>query len=579
MRKRCISVVLATLMVFSLMSTTAFAFENNTIDEPLPSDIEFPSMDIPLMESAGEELEYSTNYYDLSTGGVELANLADLPTATSADAIVQEFSGYLSAEDEFQYVLFTMESGQIFNATLECPDSPYLDYGLLLCKVAENGDLTPISECNLGTYIDPQTNKTVDEGLSFVHNQASAQNYAILVVSSSGSSTSDAFRLRISIDVAGSFDRNEPNDNPFIATEMRMTTVTPASGSISGSLNTAVDQDWYTVRISDYGVFQLSAGDYVAEPYYATTGNKMVLATKAGANYILPEGVYYIEVSAAEGEAFSHGSYTLSIVDQSKYSTMYTAFDFGDWESIYRPRPETIPMGQIEAYFKFDIDTYERVYAYITDYGEQIIESLNANGERIDLAYTETPGDIITSATTGQKRLIVDADGVYGDTIYLHVIRSEPLNYYTSMVPNIMNRWQENSGTFTFTGTASNPGFDVSSSIYCDLTNNSRIPKSAIVDSITTTGSMSQSVGGVTTYLNPGGQGWLESRTSGSRGSFDLGLEYGVSARQRWEFKYKQTAFASTKMSSVKMTIYWYADINENNYERWPVGPTIQLIS
>ena len=136
-------------------------------------------------------------------------------------------------------------------------------------------------------------------------------------------------------------------------------------------------------------------------------------------------------------------------------------------------------------------------------------------------------------------------------------------------------RWQENSGTFTFTGTASNPGFDVSSSIYCDLTNNSRIPKSAIVDSITTTGSMSQSVGGVTTYLNPGGQGWLESRTSGSRGSFDLGLEYGVSARQRWEFKYKQTAFASTKMSSVKMTIYWYADINENNYERWPVGPTI----
>ena len=171
--------------------------------------------------------------------------------------------------------------------------------------------------------------------------------------------------------------------------------------------------------------------------------------------------------------------------------------------------------------------------------------------------------------------MIVDADGVYGDTIYLHVIRSEPLNYYTSMVPNIMNRWQENSGTFSFTGTASNPGFDVSSSIYCDLTNNSRIPKSAIVDSITTTGSMSQSVGGVTTYLNPGGQGWLESRTSGSRGSFDLGLEYGVSARQRWEFKYKQTAFASTKMSSVKMTIYWYADINENNYERWPVGPTI----
>lgn len=83
---------------------------------------------------------------------------------------------------------------------------------------------------------------------------------------------------------------------------------------------------------------------------------------------------------------------------------------------------------------------------------------------------------------------------------------------------------------------------------------------------------MSQSVGGVTTYLNPGGAGWVESRTSGSMGSFTLGLEYGILARTKWEFKYAQTAFASTKMSNVKMTIDWYADISENNYELWGVS-------
>ena len=576
MKKRFLSLILATMMVFSLLSTTAFATEPVSTNELPTSEGELPTMDIPLLNVEYTDLEYTSGNFNLSNGGQILADLANVPAVASADAITQEFTGYLSSESEYQYVLFTLEPGQIFHATLVCPNNPYLDYGLLLCTLASDGSLTAVSACDLGTYIDPQTNKPVDEGLSFVHNQASAQTYAILVVSSSGSSTEDEFTLKISIDTAGSFDKNEPNDNPFTATAMSMTSVTPASGSASGSLNTIIDQDWYRVTISDYGVFKLSAGNYVAEPYYVTTGNKMVLATKAGGNYALPAGTYYVKVSAAADEEFTYGSYTLSIVDQSKYSKMYTAFDFGDWDNIYRPQPESIPLGQIEAYFKFNIDTYEKVYAYIllssySDYGEQIIEALTPSGDRIDLAYTEATGDVIISPT-GRKRLIVDVDGVYGSTIYLHVIRSQPLNYSTSMVPAISNRLQQGSGTFTFTGTASNAGYSVSNSIYCDLTSRTSVPKTAIVDRVSTTGSMSQSVGGVTTYLNPGGAGWLESRTSGSMGSFTLGLEYGILARTRWEFKYAQTAFASTKMSNVKMTIYWYADISENNYELWGVS-------
>lgn len=476
MKKRFMSLALATMMVFSLLSTTAFALNmtetgSNHISENPVDVIDLSTLDNPLMNVDSSELGYSPIAIDISKGFNVLADLTDMPAAMSADAITREYTGYLSYEDDLQGVEFILSPGEIFHATLTCPNNAYLDYCLVLCKKEDDESLTAITGCNLGTYIDPQTNKTVDEGLSFIHNQASEQTYVILVGSTSGSSTTDEFRLKFSIDAAGSFDRNEPNDNPFTATSIRMTTVTPASGSASGSLNAVTDQDWYSVTIPDYGVFKLSAGNYKVEPYYVTTGNKMVLAPKAGGNYILADGTYYIKVSAMEGEDFVYGDYTLSIADQSKYSTMYTAFDFGDWKSTYRPQPDPIPVGQYEAYFKFNIDTYEMVYAYISlygDYGEQALEVLSSSGETLDVAYTEATGGVITSPIWG-NRLIVDADGTQGNTIYLHVIRGNPLDSSAYMVPGINSRLQSNYGTFSFTGTANNSGNSLSTSISATL--------------------------------------------------------------------------------------------------------------
>lgn len=572
MKKRLMSLILATMMVFSLLSTSAFAMEIADASELSTNEAGLPTMDIPLSNVESTDLEYTNSDIILSNGGQTLADLTNVPSPTSAVAITQEFTGYLSSESEYQYVKFTLQSGQIVHASLTCPHNPYLDYGLYLGTV-EDETITLFSQCNLGTYIDPQTNKTVDEGLSFIHNQASAQEYAVVVMSSSGSSTEDEFKLKISLDVAGSFDNNEPNDNPFTATAMNMRTGTPASGSVFGSLNAETDQDWYYVTINNDGVFNLSAGDYVAEPYYVTTGNKMVLAPKAGGNYALYAGIiYYIKVSAAVDEEFTYGSYTLSIVDQSKYSTMNTAFDFGDWDNIYKPQPEAIPIGQQEAFYKFNIDTYDKVYAYISligDYGEQYIEVLSPDGRSLNSAHTAVASNVITTKT-GAKRLVVDIDGSYGSTIYLRVYRYDPFNYYTSMRPIILTRLQLRSGTFKFTGSASNAGHSTSSSIYCDLSNNTSVHKSAIVNRVTISGTVSPSVSGITMYVKPGVNDWLQSPELGILNTtFTLGLEYNIKARTKWEFKYAQTAYASTKMSNVSMTIDWYADIKENNYEFW----------
>lgn len=85
-----------------------------------------------------------------------------------------------------------------------------------------------------------QTGKTVDEGISYIHTDAEAGAYAVFVVSSSGSSTTESFSLTVSIDEAGSYDGNEPNDSPFKAAA--------ASGNtVNASLHVVNDQDGYAV--------------------------------------------------------------------------------------------------------------------------------------------------------------------------------------------------------------------------------------------------------------------------------------------------------------------------------------------
>lgn len=61
------------------------------------------------------------------------------------------------------------------------------------------------------------------------------------------------------------------------------------------------------------------------------------------------------------------------------------------------------------------------------------------------------------------------------------------------------------TATFNMSGTASNSGGTYSSVLSLNLS----IPENAVVDSISLSGSMSPSVGGVRHLLNSGGAGWI----------------------------------------------------------------------
>lgn len=487
-------------------------------------------------------------------------------------SITQSFTDYITSEDEMKSVSFPLAEGSILNASLSCPANSNLDYNLILASIDDDGSVTPIKMSSLGTYVDPSTGKTVDEGISYVHNQGTVGHFALFVVSSAGSSTTESFTLTVSIANPGTFDSNEPNDSAFEATRI--------SGlSASGSLHVENDQDWYMVNLNS-GLYEVTAGDYNTDVYFVAEGNRLVKLELVGSRYIINAGTYFVKVySDKTGDNFTPGSYTLRAEDKSVYSTISTAYDFGDWEYAYSKMPAVVPTGQQTAYYKFSLAPEDKVYAslLLTSYDDgTIIMFLNDKGEAIDYGFSgsasmqDTPArGKIKYGNNGLSKLVVNIDGTQTNGVaYLQITKVNPNSISSGGTPAIHTRIKEGRGTFSFSGTASNSGNSTSSVISLNLTNNTSIPPHAVVDRIRTTSDISYSVGGVRHQINPGGIGWLTSAyTSAEDGDFEIGTQFNIEARQPWQFRYTQTALKSTKMSRVKMQIYWEYDIQFTNYE------------
>ena len=563
----CAFAILVSL--FAMPVSAAEVFDERTVDIP---DILFSNDSYD-----AKELEENTQFYDLTSGGAVLGNFEN-NDARSASSVTQEFSGYITEQGAFQYVPLNLSSGQIVHATLRCPENRLLDYDLMLCSVDDEGNLTPVATCGLDTYVDPDTGKTVDESLSYIHNQASDQTYAVVVLAVSGSSETDPFTLTVSLDVAGSYDDNEPNDNAFKATQLNLSSTEPYSASTSASLNVVNDQDWYVISIRRKGPYEIKAGNYSVEVYSVQDENALKSVRKSGGNFILDNDspVYYIKVfSNLSVEDFAYGPYTLTVTDQSKYASFETAFDLGDWTSTNRPRPGVIPAGQYIAFYKFDIGPEDKVYASITrdlNSGPQTIALYDASGEYVDSRNSET-GGVITSAS-GRKRLIIPIDGSEcKGTAYLCVIRKDD----SYMNPSIATRLQRMSGTYksSETATATNTGY--STIINCNLSNTASIPKSAVVESVKVSVGYSPSVSGarpgMVYYLRPEGSDWFEEINTLHK--FDIGLKDNIKVRTNWQFRVYQTVYLgniTTKYLNLTLDFTWYADIAENNYDLFGVS-------
>lgn len=572
--KKILSLICALAMLCSFSMTSAFAAGNVATTTPVSAEASSTTI---LNSSVPATLD-GINLDDVSMlhSSEDAASFTLESNARSSTSITETFDGVLEATGENAGVQCTLREGQIIYMTLTCPVNPNLNYDLYLCTVESDNTLTPIAISAFPTYMDPNTGKTLDETLSYVHTEDAPGEYAVVVISSEGGGTEDddVFFLTVSIDEPGTYESAEPNDYPGYASPLSIVTSGTIRASGSGALTVANDQDWFTVTVPTRVVFQATAGDYNIEVYsYDTSSGILALATRSpSGHYVLDAGSYFVRVYSDDAiEEFVPGSYAILMVDQSLYTTFATAYDYGYW--LYHNSPTGLPWGQAQAFYRFTIDDGEGVYAKINvpDDGSVVrIDALNSQGVRIARSTSENASSIVTPSNGYSSPFIavdIDSTDVTDGIVYLQVVYGNPNTYHSS--PFIAKRLYTGFGEFSFSGTCSNPGNSYSNIITLDLRNNSQIPEGAILSGVSTHGSISPSVGGVNHLIQPGSMGWaISNAVGGGTGYYpDIDESYGIAVKNVWQFQYMQTAFASTKMTNISIEFEWIEDIRFNNYE------------
>ncbi|MCU0158176.1 hypothetical protein [Bacillus safensis] len=244
-----------------------------------------------------------------------------------------------------------------------------------------------------------------------------------------------------------------------------------------------------------------------------------------------------------------------------------TASSMGYWK-YSRPDTTILPEGENEAYYQFTINKGERVYvrsSYNKQYIGMKIEVYNSKNSRTGSEVINP--DSITPfifANTGEVTST-------SETYFVKVTRGTYTgNMYFTV--SIQDRIKSGNGTFNFTGTATNLGNSSlnflgvdSSVITMDLTNNSTVPKRAVVKSITTTSTQTPNQGNVTHKLMASESNiWYTSLvSSATSGSYRISLEDELKVAQKWSFKYNAKATARSTMSNVKADIRYEYDVTD----------------
>jgi len=284
-------------------------------------------------------------------------------SAYASGGVTQSFNGVIEQEGTFTYMLLSLAPGQIIQATLAGPNNANIDYDLLLYTYNDDGSLgTCVAESTLNTYIDSSTGKSVEDAVAYINTGSASQNYALLVFAAKGCSSTETFKLTVSLDNFENFDAGEPNDNPFSAV------VIPDGAVISNcNLNVSNDQDWYVWNVSasfEYVMPSLSNSDYTVEVYQAN-GQSMMLVRPNPSNgfYNISPGKYYFRVYN-KNENFVSSEYTLSIQAYGKTPAKMTVVFDGDmgsgtvnytWEGYHRFENILKPMVIVEDAFGYPV--------------------------------------------------------------------------------------------------------------------------------------------------------------------------------------------------------------------------------
>lgn len=207
-------------------------------------------------------------------------------------------SGYLSNSGD--YALYTAElpAGSYLQARLTLPNNNQIDYDLVLYDSA----LSVIKSSDYLTFLNAAG--TIAESIGY--KASGNEKVYIGVFSSLGGSDTEAYTLEFSIATNYS-ETNEPNENAKEAIDLALGKE-GAIASVSGVLNSAIDNDWYSFTVLDnmyYDKIRLDmdfvskTNDYNIEVYRNLStdyyGMQLVARGKSG-EMKLPVGSYFLRV-------------------------------------------------------------------------------------------------------------------------------------------------------------------------------------------------------------------------------------------------------------------------------------------
>lgn len=303
----CISIMLLlpfNLAVYATNSEIQTENEGTNLQELIEPEFEIVNdFQKEKMSKSDHELDKNINFLNdskVSTNQLYLEATKITQTAVSTNY----YSGAIPTEGESAliYPIF-VEPNKALQVQLQCPLSDQLDYDLLLYEFdMTTGDLisTPIDYSIYGTYFNEGA--TLSENVGTINTTSGNKAYLVEVFAKQGASVNEEFTVGVSISDA--YDSFETDENALHA--YAVTVATGGSAIVSRCINSPMDNDWYYIDVPssrnyDAMTFTLDAtsinNGYDVDVYYATTGNKMVLAPKSEIGKVsLTTGRYYFHV-------------------------------------------------------------------------------------------------------------------------------------------------------------------------------------------------------------------------------------------------------------------------------------------
>ena len=373
------SLILAMMMVFSLLSTSASAMAsigtneipafvstaniapNELLRQEEAVTVTYSKFQEPVDLSAeadtimyfGDAATYRAVAMFDEIENIYLDNIAfpDIKTQqlVGLDSFVTTFSSNQTfhtsgsiSENGGMFVVYpiTLGTGCNIHAELVGPANPNLNYILYLATVDSTGSISEIIDAC--AYAKSTNGSSIPQTVATINTGTDTQTYAIIVSAQTGYSSTESFDINITLGIGG--DPAEPNDNAFSAYSIGTISVENQSVTLSGTtLDSPLDVDWFSFYVSDTSDFnsiRISGSGVNYKLYHVENGTEMVENVPNGSVYPLTAGMNYLRVTDA-GNDFSNGdkAYTTTMSVVFKASQCTNSFTMSYGSNVYNDIP------------------------------------------------------------------------------------------------------------------------------------------------------------------------------------------------------------------------------------------------